>query len=233
MGAFSLIVVINLLNRLAMKLSRFGKYTLCARCIYENQHSIPNRTFKIYTKTGDKGRTSLYSGERVSKTDVRFEALGSIDELSSAIGICRILAQNQTELSLENVTGELHRIQCRLQDIGTVIATLPPKEPNVGFDEVEINEVESSIDSMTSQIPELKSFIIPGGGIVSSNLHVARTVCRRAERRCLEIDPPIDAVVLKYLNRLSDYLFTVALYAAYKTGSEDDIYVSPRVSDII
>ena len=179
---------------------------------------------KIYTKTGDKGKTSLYSGERVQKTDVRFDALGSIDELSSWLGFCRVRAQNDEALFDDTVIQVLHDVQCRVQDMGSLIATLPPKTVTSTITENEIETLEKSIDRMTSELPPLTQFIIPGGSILSAHLHVARTVCRRAERSCLRVEPKIDPHALKYLNRLSDYLFTAARFASFKHGQNDDIY---------
>ena len=188
----------------------------------------PSRTMKIYTKTGDKGKTSLYCGERAEKTDLRFDALGSIDELSSWLGLCRVRALTDEALFDEAIIHVLHDVQCRLQDMGSIVATLPPKTVSCSITENEITTLESSIDKMTSELPSLTQFIIPGGSLLSAHLHVARTVCRRAERSCLRIEPKIDMHALKYLNRLSDYLFTAARFASFKLGQNDDIY-SPKV----
>lgn len=186
-----------------------------------------NRVPKIYTKTGDKGFSSTFTGERRPKEDQIFEALGNTDELSSAIGLAR-------EYCLDNghtFTEQLDKIQCILQDVGSNIAT--PRSSardshikKTQFTNTPTADLESWIDEFTKELPPLTNFILPSGGKSSAALHLARTVCRRAERsvapvvRSGEADPD----VAKFLNRLSDYLFTVARYAAMKEGNEEKIY---------
>lgn len=184
---------------------------------------------KIYTKTGDKGSSALFTGERRSKSDDVFEALGTIDELSSHIGLAMASA-NPSKPYLE----ELQRIQCILQDIGSVVATpnssaRASHREKVTFSSRHTNELEEWIDQYSKQLPPLTNFILPGGSMTSANLHVARTVCRRAERRVTPLveKEEIDSEAFRYLNRLSDYLFVLARYAAKLDKREETIYIRP------
>lgn len=182
---------------------------------------------KIYTKTGDKGFSSTYTGERRPKDNLVFEALGTTDELTSAIGLAREFC---LDANLQCVS-ELEKIQCMLQDIGSNIASplssaRESHKVKTSFNEDPIRELEQWIDMYTVQLPPLTSFILPSGGKASASLHVARAVCRRAERVTFkllqtgEADPNIG----KYLNRLSDYLFTLARYAAKTEGRSETVY---------
>ena len=162
---------------------------------------------KIYTKTGDKGETSLIGGQRVPKTHERLEAYGSVDELNSWIGL--IAAQDideQHKTLLHNIQQQLFvvgsHLACAAQDVA---ATLPKLHAD------DIALLEQSIDEMDAQLPKLKNFIMPGGNTVSAYCHIARTVCRRAERNILKITDftPSDAILI-YINRLSDFLFVLA-----------------------
>lgn len=177
--------------------------------------------FKIYTKTGDKGSTSLIGGVRVPKNHIRIEAYGTVDELNSYIGM--VVDTTNTVL----VTEWLREIQDRLFTIGSVLATNPDKEVKMKLPDVHDNDViwlEQKIDEMNEELPEMRSFILPGGHIGSSNAHIARCVCRRAERICVGMEQegePVPALILQYLNRLSDFLFVLARYIAHKNGAED------------
>jgi cob(I)alamin adenosyltransferase len=171
--------------------------------------------FKIYTKTGDKGGTSLIGGVRVPKSHIRIESYGTVDELNSYIGMVNDMAANA-------VIGEwLREIQDRLFTIGSVLATDPGKEVKMKLPDLHDEDVtwlEQRIDTMNETLPEMRSFILPGGNLASSACHVARCVCRRAERICVamheeqEFVPPI---VLQYLNRLSDFLFVLSRYIGH------------------
>ncbi|KAM4709845.1 corrinoid adenosyltransferase MMAB [Discoglossus pictus] len=182
---------------------------------------------KIYTKTGDKGFSSTYTGERRPKDDLVFEALGATDELSSAIGLAR-------EFGLDaghHFVSELEKIQCMLQDVGSNIATplssaRESHKVRTSFSADPVQELEQWIDKYTSQLPSLTNFILPSGGKTSAALHVARAVCRRAERIVFRIVQAgeADANTGKYLNRLSDYLFTLARYAAKAEGRTETVY---------
>jgi len=176
---------------------------------------------KIYTKTGDKGKTSLFSGERVTKNHARVETYGEIDELNSYIGmIAAFLPPKQHDL-----VAEIQDIQKTLFVIGAQLATKPHSERArqlFPLASTKIISLEQSIDRMESKLPPLHSFILPGGGPASASAHVARTVCRRAERRLVNLvqcEKPSDAkpdeqmaLIQQFLNRLSDYLFVVARY---------------------
>eukprot|EP01024_Parvocaulis_polyphysoides_P009709 TRINITY_DN13116_c0_g2_i1.p1 TRINITY_DN13116_c0_g2~~TRINITY_DN13116_c0_g2_i1.p1 ORF type:complete len:215 (-),score=43.86 TRINITY_DN13116_c0_g2_i1:239-883(-) len=187
-------------------------------------------SFKIYTKTGDQGESSLFNGERKIKSDQCFEALGNVDELNSSIGVAREYCVKD---SLQETVEQLERIQCRLLDVGSAVATplnnsSESKLAKMAFDKSgnEVNMLENWIDVMDQSLPALKNFILPSGGLAASHLHMARTICRRAERSvvCLYEKGQVDKDVLVYLNRLSDYLFTVARFAAMKAGNTEVIY---------
>ncbi|XP_044052821.1 corrinoid adenosyltransferase [Siniperca chuatsi] len=203
--------------------------TLCSCRSYDTEGD--NRIPKIYTKTGDKGFSSTFTGERRPKEDHIFEALGNTDELSSAIGLAREFCLDKGHA----FTYQLDKIQCILQDVGSNIATprASARESHIKrtkFTAQPIADLETWIDTFTEQLPPLTSFILPSGGKSSAALHLARTVCRRAERSVAPIvrSGEADPDVAKFLNRLSDYLFTVARYAAMKEGNEEKIYKRPE-----
>ncbi len=183
---------------------------------------------KIYTKTGDKGTTSLIGGTKVSKSHVRIESYGTIDELNSFIGLC---ADSINDLHSKV---SLKEIQDRLFTIGSSLACDPDKEPKLklpDLKESDISFLEQEIDKMNDVLPVMKNFILPGGHISVSHLHVARCVCRRAERICVLMQDNkmfIDETVIKYINRLSDYLFVLARYIA-KLNNAEEIVWKPRV----
>lgn len=169
---------------------------------------------KIYTKTGDLGRTSLIGGTKVSKSNIRIESYGTVDELNSFIGLVGdYLPEDRKEI--------LKEIQDRLFTIGSSLACDPEKEllmkiPDLREEDVTL--LEKEMDKMNEVLPAMKNFILPGGHVAVSTAHIARCVCRRAERLCVgmsENDSFIEPLVIKYLNRLSDYLFVLARYAAH------------------
>ena len=177
--------------------------------------------FKIYTKTGDKGTTSLIGGTKVSKSHLRIEAYGTVDELNSYTGLCRDIFDDTTSQHT------LKEIQDRLFTIGSSLACDPEKEPKMQIPDLKEQDVElleKEIDRMNEVLPEMKNFILRGGHPAVSHLHIARCVCRRAERntvRLKEVGSPVETIVIQYLNRLSDYLFVLSRYAAYKLGAEE------------
>ncbi|XP_029296618.1 corrinoid adenosyltransferase MMAB [Cottoperca gobio] len=190
-----------------------------------------NRVPKIYTKTGDKGFSSTFTGERRPKEDHIFEALGNADELSSAIGLAREFCLDKGH----TFTYQLDKIQCILQDVGSNIATpqSSARESHIKrtkFTAQPIADLETWIDAFTEELPPLTNFILPSGGKGSAALHLARTVCRRAERSVAPIvrSGEADPDVAKFLNRLSDYLFTAARFAAMKEGNNETIYKRPE-----
>lgn len=176
---------------------------------------------KIYTKTGDGGNTSLIGGTKVPKSDIRIDTYGTVDELNSWIGHVNDLWQD------EECKAELKEVQDRLFTIGSSLATDGEKEPKMKLPDLhdsDIQSLESRVDAMTAALPPMKSFVLPGGHPVVSAIHIVRCVCRRAERLAvamLEAGLFVDEKVIKYLNRLSDYLFTLARYATQKLGAEE------------
>lgn len=168
--------------------------------------------FKIYTKTGDLGKTSLIGGTKVAKSHLRIESYGTVDELNSYVGLVNDLVE---DVHSKNT---LKEIQDRLFTIGSSLACDPEKEtlmkiPDLG--EADIIFLENEIDQMNEVLPPMKSFILPGGHIAVSTTHIARCICRRAERLCVHLKEEnlfVDPLVIKYLNRLSDYLFVLSRY---------------------
>ena len=167
---------------------------------------------KIYTKTGDSGKTSLIGGTKVSKSHIRIESYGTVDELNSFIG----LAGDHLTDNVSKVT--LKEVQDRLFTIGSSLACDPEKEPLMkipDLNESDVTALEKEIDRMSGELPPMKSFILPGGHVAVSTLHIARCVCRRAERICVHMQDEnifVEPLVIRYLNRLSDYLFMLSRY---------------------
>jgi len=163
---------------------------------------------KIYTKTGDTGSTSLFGGKRVLKSDLRIDTYGTVDELNSYIGLLRDQPVNTVRKEL------LVEIQDRLFTIGSILATEPgnTKVMVPSLAETDIELLEQEMDSMDASLPPMRSFVLPGGHPAVSICHITRTVCRRAERLVIALDSleNVDPLVIKYLNRLSDYLFMLS-----------------------
>ena len=181
---------------------------------------------KIYTKTGDKGTTGLFGGTRVPKYDLRIEAYGTVDELNSYIGLVK---DQNSNLELKN---ELIQIQNDLFTLGAMLATPQEKEQlKNGKERLNIPKVdnsnteflESSIDLMNQELPAMTNFILPGGHTTVSYCHIARCVCRRAERLCVQLNDEtnINPSILVYLNRLSDYLFVLARKLTYELNIDE------------
>ncbi len=170
---------------------------------------------KIYTKTGDKGTTSLIGGTKVSKSHLRIDSYGTVDELNSYIGLAgdMIIDVRSKEI--------LRKVQDRLFTIGSSLACDPDKEPLMklpDLKETDVTLLENEIDHMNDILPVMKSFILPGGHPAVSTLHVVRCVCRRAERICVHLqqeDEFIEPLVIQYLNRLSDYIFVLARFTGH------------------
>jgi cob(I)alamin adenosyltransferase len=181
---------------------------------------------KIYTKTGDKGDTSLVYGTRVRKNDMRIDSYGTVDELNAYIGLLRDQAVNELRKDI------LKEIQDRLFTIGASLATEPNKDrkkiPDLYESDVEL--LEKEMDKMDTELPELRHFVLPGGHESVSFCHVARTVCRRAERLCVALsrEVEVDDLIIKYLNRLSDYLFVLSRKMAQELKVEEVKWI-PRV----
>ncbi|MGW8122279.1 cob(I)yrinic acid a,c-diamide adenosyltransferase [Roseivirga echinicomitans] len=174
---------------------------------------------KIYTKTGDSGTTSLLGGTRVSKAHLRIEAYGTVDELNAFLGVLRDQPVNEKRLDL------LKQIQDRLFTLGAELATDPQKnkvvKPDLLLSDVEL--LEKEMDEMEKGLEPLRNFILPGGHPSVSFAHVARCVCRRAERNCIALndESPVDALVIQYLNRLSDFFFMLGRKMAQELGIEE------------
>lgn len=178
---------------------------------------------KLYTRSGDKGMTSLIGG-RVSKTDVKVEAYGTIDELNSFVGLAAAQAQ-QNELTLQ-LAEQLSEIMHELFDTGSDLAYAVEGHPYKMTQEA-IDRLEQWIDIHTASAPELTKFILPGGSQLAATLHICRTVCRRAERRVVALaqQTEINEHALTYLNRLSDYFFAAARTANLQLGAQDTEYI--------
>lgn len=181
---------------------------------------------KVYTKTGDKGTTALFGGDRVPKHHIRIESYGTVDELNSYIGLIRDQEINSHYKDI------LIRIQDRLFTLGAILATPPEKEmlkngkprlniPKITEDDIQL--LENEIDAMENSLPQMTHFILPGGHTTVSYCHISRCVCRRAERLSVQLNEmePTDELVLKYLNRLSDYLFVLARKLSYDLKADE------------
>ncbi len=174
--------------------------------------------FKIYTKTGDKGQTSLFGGKRLPKHHLRIDAYGTVDELNSYLGLLRDSVKKVAQQNL------LKEIQDRLFTIGANLASDPAKDmqtPDLHQEDIEL--LEKEIDRMNETLPPLKNFILPGGHTVVSSCHIARCVCRRAERLVVALDAEegVEAILIQYLNRLSDYLFVLSRQIAQDLGAPE------------
>ena len=187
---------------------------------------------KVYTKTGDTGTTALFGGTRVPKHHIRIESYGTVDELNSHIGLIR---DQEINSIYKNV---LIEVQDRLFTVGAILATPPEKETlksgekrlqNLGIVETDIEFLENQIDSMEESLPPMTHFVLPGGHTTVSYCHIARCVCRRAERLAVHLNDiePTNEMVIKYLNRLSDYLFVLARKLSYDLKA-DEVQWIPR-----
>ena len=199
---------------------------------------------KVYTRTGDKGETSLVGGVRRKKSDVRLEAYGTIDELSAHLGLLAAMLGNcqgtpampATDGKQETITSDMenHRdtllaIQNTLFNVGTHLATdqeTTPLYPSALLPKGVVEHLEQLIDSMNAQLPESQGFILPGGSLAASQCHVARTVCRRAERRIVALSDvaKVNDEIVQYVNRLSDYLFVLAKIINFNTGVKEILW---------
>ncbi len=187
------------------------------------------RITHVYTRTGDKGSTHLAGGQQLAKSALRIEAYGSVDELNAFIGWAIEGIADQ-----DNLTGlclRMQRIQQELFDLGAQLAVLPqdrrPDTPMIH--QQMIDRLEQEIDEMNTSLPALTSFVLPGGGEIATRLHIARTVCRRAERAVVRLSEtePLEGIEIAYLNRLSDWLFVAARYTAHQLG-KDEILWQPK-----
>ena len=184
------------------------------------------RITKVYTKTGDKGKTRLAGGQHVWKDSPRVEAYGTVDELNASLGFARAMWMAGTKGPIQaQIECELQWMQNKLFDIGGRLATRPgqsfPNMPSV--DAADVTRLEGLIDGWQKDLHPLREFILPGGGAIASSLHFARTICRRAERCCVTLmrKEQVDQAVIIYLNRLSDALFVLARWATHRLGEQE------------
>lgn len=185
---------------------------------------------RIYTRRGDRGETSLVGGQRVPKNSLRIECYGTVDELNSAVGLARVSLEElrQSQPELETLSIILHRVQHELFNLGSILATYPddvhPQQPRVT--EAEIERLEHEIDAMNEPLGSLRSFVLPGGSRVNAELHLCRTICRRAERIAVALSHeehvPSDAI--GYLNRLSDAFFVWSRWVNHKLGAPEILW---------
>lgn len=179
---------------------------------------------KIYTRKGDSGETGLLGGSRVSKANARIEAYGTVDELNSGLGLIR------DSTSIDGLDASLVRVQHQLFSIGSILASEADSKIELpGISQKEVDFLEKEMDLMDAELPELRNFILPGGNLSASHCHVARCVCRRAERRVVSLQElsEVDEMIIHYLNRLSDYLFVLARFITLKMGGQETAW-KPR-----
>jgi cob(I)alamin adenosyltransferase len=187
---------------------------------------------RVYTRRGDAGETALAGGQRVPKDSLRIEAYGVVDELNSFLGTARASAEDNA--ATQPLAAILLRVQHELFNLGSILATLPedvhPKQARVT--EAEVTQLESEMDLMNEDLPPLRSFVLPGGSRLNAELHIGRTVCRRAERLCVALArvESIPAEAVRYLNRLSDALFVWSRWASHVTGAPETLWEPNRSS---
>jgi cob(I)alamin adenosyltransferase len=187
---------------------------------------------RVYTRRGDAGDTALAGGQRVPKDSLRIEAYGTVDELNSFLGIARAGAEESA--ATRPLTAILLRVQHELFNLGSILATLPedvhPKQARIT--DAEVTQLEVEMDRMNEDLPSLRSFVLPGGSRLNAELHVCRTVCRRAERICaaLSRQEDIPAEAVRYLNRLSDALFVWSRWASHVAGAAETLWEPNRSS---
>ncbi|MGH9628801.1 MAG: cob(I)yrinic acid a,c-diamide adenosyltransferase [Bryobacteraceae bacterium] len=181
---------------------------------------------RIYTKRGDKGETSLAGGQRLPKDALRIECYGTVDELNSFAGMTRLSAQEHGELG--ELSAILLRVQHELFNLGSILATRPedvhPKQPRITA--AEVKQLETEIDEMNEELAPLRSFVLPGGSRINTELHACRTICRRAERKLVSLsrEEEVPQETIEYLNRLSDALFVWSRWANGRLGAPEVLW---------
>jgi len=191
---------------------------------------------RVYTRGGDKGQTGLVGGQRISKDALRIEAYGTVDELNATIGVARQTTEDliPSHPRFADLDAALKRVQHELFNVGSILATLPqdvhPRQARVT--QAEIKQLEAEIDKMNSDLPELRSFVLPGGCRLNAELHVCRTVCRRAERIAVRLarEETVAGEIVPYLNRLSDALFVWSRWASHTLGVPEILWEPNRAS---
>jgi cob(I)alamin adenosyltransferase len=183
---------------------------------------------RVYTRTGDAGQTGLVGGQRVAKDDLRIEAYGTVDELNAWVGLCRAAALDPPTGPASDLASALLRVQHQLFNLGSILATLPadvgPRQPRPT--DADVAWLEAEMDAKTGQLAPLRSFVLPGPARLNALLHLARTVCRRAERACVTLrrDGGCADLEVRYLNRLSDALFVWSRWAAHQLGTPETLW---------
>ena len=185
---------------------------------------------RIYTRMGDAGETRLVGGQRVRKDDLRIDCYGTVDELNACLGIARTTAEELAGRAkpLGNLAAILKRVQHELFNLGSILATLPedmhPKQPRVT--DTEVAQLEREIDAANQELPPLRSFVLPGGSRLDAELHICRTVCRRAERLLVRLarEQSVPGEPLRYLNRLSDALFVWSRWVNHVLGAQETLW---------
>ena len=191
---------------------------------FKDQNIIIN---KVYTKTGDRGKTSLVGGQKVSKSDLRIHAYGEVDELNSIVGIV-IEELKLINYDFKHLMNVLTRVQNDLFNLGTILATKPddllPSMPQISSDDIKV--LENEIDKLNDSLPALNSFVLPGGSRINAYLHLARTVCRRCERISCGLNEieKLDMLVISYLNRLSDAFFVWGRWVSLVLNDEENVW---------
>ena len=181
---------------------------------------------RIYTKRGDSGETSLVGGQRVSKDNLRIEVYGTVDELNALLGLATVSCSDDQRLHL--LANSLLRVQHELFNLGSILSTLPadvhPQQPQITA--AEIQQLETEMDACNEELAPLRSFVLPGGTRINAELHVSRTVCRRAERLLVALarTEPVPAETVQYLNRLSDALFVWSRWASHLLGMTEVLW---------
>jgi cob(I)alamin adenosyltransferase len=190
---------------------------------------------RVYTRRGDTGQTSLVGGQRRPKDDLRIEAYGTVDELNSFVGLARESAQApEVAENVAELAQILLRVQHELFNLGSLLATLPedvhPRQARITSADSE--QLEHEIDRMNEGLPPLRSFVLPGGSRLNAELHICRTICRRAERVAVSLaaETTVDEAILKYLNRLSDALFVWSRWASHQTRSPETLWEPNQAS---
>ena len=194
----------------------------------KNKFKDPNIIInKVYTKTGDRGKTSLVGGQKVSKSDLRIHAYGEVDELNSIVGIA-IEELKLINYDFKHLMNVLTRVQNDLFNLGTILATKPddllPSMPQISSDDIKV--LENEIDKLNDSLPALNSFVLPGGSRINAYLHLARTVCRRCERISCGLNEveKLDMLVISYLNRLSDAFFVWSRWVSLVLNDEENVW---------
>ena len=185
---------------------------------------------RIYTRTGDRGHTRLVGGQTITKDDLRIECYGTVDELNSFLGAARASSEELVRRGkpLRDFTSILKRVQHELFNLGSILATLPedvhPKQPRVT--QTEIEQLEREIDTANDELQPLRSFVLPGGSHLDAELHICRTVCRRAERLLVRLarEQQVPEETVRYLNRLSDALFVWSRWVNHALGAEETLW---------